>query len=143
MLYNDNECCHNRHRINILDDYHTHVSIGIAYNDYHVALVENFENNYVKLNEPITQDNKYINLVGRIEHPTNKTYIIDTIAIYYDPIPSASFCEQNKNAKSSSLGNLLGLVVKPAPLFYQYQKLVLAPTFTALTNFLHRGQNIT
>ena len=109
MMYNDSECCHNRHRINILDDHHTHVSIGIAYNDYHFAMVENFENNYVKLNEPITQDNKHINFLGRIELPTNKTYTIDTIAIYYDPIPSASFYEQNKNAKSYSLGNPFGV----------------------------------
>jgi hypothetical protein len=122
MLYNDSECCQNRHRINILDNHHTNVSIGIAYNDYYFALVENFENNYIKLKEPISQDKKHINIVGRIEPATNVTFTVDNIAIYYDPIPSASFYEKNKYAKSYSLGTLSGLVVKPAPLFYQYQK---------------------
>ena len=122
MMYNDSKCCHDRHRLNILDNHHTHVGIGVAYNDYYFALVENFENKYVKLNESITQDNRLINFVGRVEPPSNNIYSIDTIAIYYDPTPTPLLYEQNKNSKSYSLGNLSALVVKPAPLFYQYQK---------------------
>lgn len=45
MMYKDAECCNDGHRDNILDPRHTHVSIGIVYDKYYLAFVENFENN--------------------------------------------------------------------------------------------------
>src|SRR5687767_4581800 len=47
LVYDDLECCDNGHRDNILDKHHTHVSIGIAYDDYNFVIVQNFEANYI------------------------------------------------------------------------------------------------
>lgn len=63
-VYNDTICCDNAHRHNILNKYHTHVSIGIAYDNTYFAIVQNFENNYIKFDKPFLQednnDNKHI-----------------------------------------------------------------------------------
>lgn len=121
MLHNDTICCNDNHRRNILDRHHTHVSIGIVYSDYYFVLVENFENNYLMLDQQITRDYKNIQIVGRIE-PSNSTYTIDRIGIYYDPLPTSLFWEENKSLNSYNLGDLVAIVAKPAPLFHLYEK---------------------
>jgi Cysteine-rich secretory protein family len=121
MLHNDTICCNDNHRKNILDRHHTHVSIGIVYSDYYLVLVENFENNYLMLDQQITRDNKNIQIVGRIE-PFNSTYTIDRIGIYYDPLPNRLSLEENKSVNSYNLGDLVAIVAKPAPLFEVYEK---------------------
>jgi hypothetical protein len=121
MLHNDTICCDDNHRRNILDRHHTHVSIGIAYSDYYFVLVENFENNYLMLDQQITRDNKNVQIVGKIA-PSNSTYTIDRIGIYYDPLPTRLFWEDNKSANSYNLGDLVAIVAKPAPLFELYEK---------------------
>jgi hypothetical protein len=45
------------HRNNILGKHHTHVSIGIAYDKYSFVFVQNFENNYVEFDRPLTEVN--------------------------------------------------------------------------------------
>ena len=65
MMYNDGDVDWS-HRYNILDEFHTDVSLGIAYDNHFFVLVQNFENNYLKLNRPITMDNKRIQLSGSI-----------------------------------------------------------------------------
>jgi hypothetical protein len=42
MMYKDKECCDDGHRNNILDPRHTHVSIGIVYDEYCLAVVQTF-----------------------------------------------------------------------------------------------------
>lgn len=121
MLHNDTICCNDNHRRNILDRHHTHVSIGIVYSDYYFVLVENFENNYLVLDQQIIRDNKNVQMVGRIE-ASNNTYTIDRIGIYYDPLPTRLFWEENKSVNSYSLGDLVAIVAKPALLFHLYEK---------------------
>jgi hypothetical protein len=121
MLDNDTICCNDNHRGNILDRHHTHVSIGIVYSDYYFVLVENFENNYLMLDQQITQDNKNVELVGRIE-PSNGTYAIDRIGIYYDPLPTKLYWEENNFLNSYNLGGLVAIVAKPTALFQLYEK---------------------
>ena len=121
MLHNDTICCNDNHRRNILDKHHTHVSIGIVYSDYYFVLVENFENNYLVLDQQIIRDNKNVQMVGRIE-ASNNTYTIDRIGIYYDPLPTRLFWEENKSVNSYSLGDLVAIVAKPALLFHLYEK---------------------
>ncbi|WP_222424869.1 CAP domain-containing protein, partial [Candidatus Nitrosocosmicus arcticus] len=47
MIHNDETCCNNGHKNNILNMFHTHVSIGIAFNKYYFVMVQNFENHYL------------------------------------------------------------------------------------------------
>jgi uncharacterized protein YkwD len=113
MMYNDKECCNDGHRNNILDPHHTHVSIGIVYDQYYLAFVQNFENNY-----GLTVDvkNSEIKVSGTLLDGQ-----LDHIAIYYDEMPTREVYEQNKDLLSYSAGELVAMVVKPLPPGYYYE----------------------
>ena len=120
MIYNDSTSQWG-HRDNILGKHHTHVSIGIAYDDYYFAFVQNFEGNYIQLNKPIIQENsnkhkKNIEVSGRIIN-NNK---IHGIYIFYDKVPNRLLYEQHKDDRSYGLGELIAVVVKPLPSNYYY-----------------------
>lgn len=113
MMYNDKECCNDGHRNNILDPHHTHMSIGIVYDQYYIAFVQNFENNY-GLNVDVK--NSEIEVSGTLLHGQ-----LDHIAIYYDEMPTQEVYEQNKDLLSYSAGELVAMVVKPLPPGYYYE----------------------
>jgi uncharacterized protein YkwD len=115
MMYNDKECCDEGHRNNILNPHHTHVSIGIIYDDYYLVFVQNFENNY-GLNVDV--ENSEIEISGTLLDGE-----IDYIGIYYDEMPTREVYEQNKQLMSYSTGELVGMVVKPLPPGYYYKSL--------------------
>lgn len=115
MMYNDEECCDNGHRDNILDPRHTHASIGIMYDDYYIVLVQNFENNY-GLNVDV--ENSEIEISGSLMDGE-----LDYIGIYYDEMPTQEVYEQNKQLMSYSTGELVAIVVKPLPPGYYYESL--------------------
>ena len=113
MIYNDKECCNDGHRNNILDPHHTHVSIGMVYDQYYLAFVQNFENNY-GLNVDVKNSEIEVSgtlLDGQLDH----------IAIYYDEMPTREVYEQNKDLLSYSAGELVAMVVKPLPPAYYYE----------------------
>jgi uncharacterized protein YkwD len=115
MMYNDKECCNDGHRNNILDPRHTHVSIGIVYDHYYLAFVQNFESNY-GLNVEVKNSEIKISgilLDGELDH----------IGIYYDEMPTQEVYEQNKHLLSYSTGELVAMVVKPLPPGYYYKSL--------------------
>jgi uncharacterized protein YkwD len=142
MLYNDTRCCNNGHRGNILDKYHTDVSIGIAYNDYFFVLVQNFENNYIQFygvtpreyrdsSNNNNNNNQIIQVSGTVINPfsneqnsviTNDRYELKSIGVYYDELPTHLLYESNKIKNSYSLGKFIALIVKPLPLFLYYEK---------------------
>jgi hypothetical protein len=114
MVYKDMECCNDGHRDNILDPRHTHVSIGIVYDRYYLAFVENFENDY-GLNVDVNDGKVRISgqlLEGELEQ----------VNIYYDDMPTQAVYEQNKHLLSYSAGELAATVVKPLPPGYYYEK---------------------
>jgi uncharacterized protein YkwD len=113
MMYNDNECCNDGHRNNILDPHHTHVSIGIVYDQYYLAFVQNFENNY---GLTVDAKNSEIKVSGTLLDGQ-----LDHIAIYYDEMPTREVYEQNKDLLSYSAGELVAMVVKPLPPGYYYE----------------------
>jgi uncharacterized protein YkwD len=115
MMYNDKECCNDGHRSNVLDPRHTHVSIGIVYDQYYLALVQNFENNY---GLDVDAEDSQIEISGTLLDGQ-----LDHIAIYYDEMPSRAVYEQNKGLLSYSAGELVAVVVKPLPPGYYYQSL--------------------
>jgi uncharacterized protein YkwD len=107
MVYEDKECCNDGHRDNILDKYHTHVSVGIAYDDYYFAFVQNFENVYITRQHAhdtrpiISHDSKLreLTIEGKITNGQFSTLVehANTITIYYDPLPTTLEYEKNKS----------------------------------------------
>jgi hypothetical protein len=117
MVNNDTSCCANKHKANILDRTHNNVSIGIAHDSYYLALVQNFENNLINFDRPITQDNRIIHLSGKMTSELE----LDNIGIYYDNTPNKLLYEKNRDKSSYELGKLIAQVVKPPPAFSQYK----------------------
>lgn len=115
MMYNDKECCNDGHKNNILNPRHTHVSIGIVYDQYYLALVQNFENNY---GLDVEMEDSDIEMSGTLLDGQ-----LDHIAIYYDEMPTQAVYEQNKDLLSYSSGELVAVVVKPSPPGYYYESL--------------------
>lgn len=114
MMYGDKECCNDGHRNNILDSRHTHVSIGIVYDNYYLALVQNFENNY-GLDIDVSGDQAKVS--GELAAGT-----LEQIAIYYDEMPTPEIYEQNKRLLSYSTGELVATVARPLPPGYYYEQ---------------------
>lgn len=113
MMYNDKECCNDGHRKNILDPHHTHVSIGIVYDEYYLVMVQNFENNY-GLDVDVV-DGK-VRITGKLDGVE-----IEQVNIYYDEMPDSESYEQNKQRLSYSTGDLVAIVVSPLPAGYYYE----------------------
>jgi hypothetical protein len=114
MMYNDADCCNNGHRDNILDPRHTHVSIGIVYDKFYLAFVENFENDY-GLNVDV-HDGK-VRISGQLLEGE-----LQQVSIYYDVMPTPAVYEKNNHMLSYSDGDLVATVVKPLPPGYYYEK---------------------
>jgi uncharacterized protein YkwD len=114
MVYNDAECCNDGHRDNILDPRHTHVSIGIVYDRYYLAFVQNFENNY---GLDVQVANGQVRISGQLLEGE-----LQQVGIYYDDMPTREAYEQNKHLLSYSAGELVATVVEPLPPGYYYEK---------------------
>jgi len=112
MMYDD---AHSNwgHRDNILDRNHTHVSFGIAYDDYYFAFVQNFENQYVEWIQPVTydQDSRSVSMSGTLAEGV----ALAGINISYDPSPTPTTYEEHKNDEAYGLGELVAVVVEPPP----------------------------
>lgn len=120
MMYDDEDCCANGHKDNILDPYHTHVSLGIAYNSFDFAFVQNFENQYIAWQKPISYDEKadIVSMSGKLSEGTE----LGAISVFYDPAPTPSTYEENIDEPSYGLGPMIASVVEPAGPLFQYQE---------------------
>ncbi len=108
MVYNDAHAkWHHRH--NILDVYPTHVSLGIAFDDYSFALVQHFENNYINFSAPMVTGNSdwHVSISGTLLDSTTRFHGIE---IYYDDLPSKSFYEKQKDPNLYQPGKLVAAV---------------------------------
>ena len=121
MVYNDTICCKDSHKNNILDKYHTHVSLGIVYDDYYFAFAQNFENNYIQFSKPLRQDDGHIQISG-MQLKNNNNNTLDSIGVYYDERPSHLIYEENKDKGSYELGKFTASVVKPPPFLFHYEQ---------------------
>lgn len=113
MMYRDKECCSDGHRDNILDPRHTHVSIGIVYDQFYLAFVQNFENNY---GLDVTVNSGQVRISGQLLEGE-----LEQIGIYFDEMPTRAIYDQNKHLLSYSAGDLAAMVVKPLPPGYYYE----------------------
>ncbi|WP_101477121.1 CAP domain-containing protein [Candidatus Nitrosotalea bavarica] len=116
MMNNDLICCNNGHRDNILDKYHTAVSIGIAYTKYSFFMTQNFENNYLSFTKSPSENNGIVTFAGNL-----KTGSLLSIGIFYDPLPTKQTYEVHKNDGFYKLGNELGTIVQPPVTGSYYQ----------------------
>jgi len=105
------------HRDNILDKHHTHVSLGISYDDYTFVLVQNFENNYIKFRKPISEDKGQVTFAGTV--PKGNLYGIE---IYYDVLPTSKVYFENRDATSYGNGDFIAAAVKPLPENQYYEQ---------------------
>ena len=117
MMYNDSLCCNDGHKNNIIDRFHTNVSIGIAFNDFYFVLVQNFENNYMTYN--ISNENDKYLLEAKMLYP-NKNLQLSHIAFYSDNLPNNGDYEKNKNRLNYSMGDPVLIVSKPLEFYEQY-----------------------
>ena len=89
MVYND--AAHNwGHRDNILDPYHTGVSIGIAYDANNVYLVQDFTSGYLNWTTPITiSGTGIVTLSGTLSGANGVIGDgIQMVQVFYDTTPS-------------------------------------------------------
>ena len=114
MIYNDSLCCKDLHRQDILYRLHSHVSIGIAYNEHYFAIVENFENNYIHFNRPFIHDNEtHVQISGQLPSYLSSNINLYGLDIYYDEVPTYVQYEKHKDDRSYELGRLVGFVFSP------------------------------
>jgi uncharacterized protein YkwD len=100
------------HRDNIIDPNHNRVSIGIAYNNNNIYLVQDFEDDYVSWNV-LSVNNNQVTLQGTIQE---ENFDIQQIAIFYDnPVPlTSSQLEQAQYQDGYDAGTYVGLVLLPS-----------------------------
>jgi uncharacterized protein YkwD len=115
MMYNDLECCNDGHRENILDPHHTRVSIGIVYDEYYLAFVLNFENDY---GLHVLAEGTRVTIEGPMPRGANLKHVI----IYYDPLPTPGEYAVNKKMLAYSAGKLAASVFEPLPPGFHYQQ---------------------
>lgn len=101
------------HQRNILDKWHRKVNIGLAYNEQRVAIVQQFEGDYVEFNIPPTIVGTDLTMSGIL-----KLGALRQLAIYYDP-PLQPLSPQQLESPpydySYDLGRRVGRIHRPAP----------------------------
>lgn len=104
------------HRDTILNKSHKKVSMGIAYNQRRLALVQQFEGDYIEFTQPPVLTGGILTLGGKIN-----TGIFESVVIYYDSLPQPKSSQELVNGpRSYSLGARLGHLIAPPPpgMFY-------------------------
>jgi hypothetical protein len=84
--------------------------LGIAYDNYTLVLVQNFENNYITFDKPVTSDYKSFEFSGIASSGT----LVD-VRIRYDPMPNSTAYDQHKGQPYYDSGTFVADVVPPAP----------------------------
>jgi Cysteine-rich secretory protein family len=120
MMHNDKVCCNNGHKNNILNKFHTHVSIGIAFNKYYFVMVQNFENHYLNSDLKIVKNDEDIILEAKINDQNKFNFAINHVSFFLDEFPTKLNYEKNGNKNSYDFGDLKLMVSKPLPSDLQY-----------------------
>ncbi len=124
------------HRTNILQPYHTHVSIGISYDDNFFTMVQNFEDNILLSKNPITITGSDVQI-----HSNLKNGLPIIVAIFYDPLPTPELYLQHRYDPYYEMGDTVAVVQSPAPANYYYDqpsgyKLIEATTWATTDTFI-------
>ncbi|MEM3151881.1 MAG: CAP domain-containing protein [Candidatus Nitrosocaldus sp.] len=150
MVYNDADSNWG-HRDNILDKWHNKVNIGIAYDDYFLAFVQHFENDYIEWDARYIF-NDYLVMSGRIYIEPNTKVKPVALAVYYDPIPrKMSTLELNNSPNCYSYGggiicssDAIDMIYPPPPSGYYYaDKVHVAERWIVDGNYFYIESSIT
>ncbi|MDN5866904.1 MAG: CAP domain-containing protein [Candidatus Nitrosocosmicus sp.] len=120
MMNNDEACCNNGHKNNILNKFHTHVSIGIAFNEYYFVMVQNFENHYLNSDLKILKNNEDIILEAEINDQNKFNFVINHVSFFLDEVPTKLNYEKNRDKNSYDFGDLKLMISKPLPSDLEY-----------------------
>lgn len=120
MMNNDEACCNNGHKNNILNKFHTHVSIGIAFNEYYFVMVQNFENHYLNSDLKILKNNEDIILEAKINDQNKFNFVINHVSFFLDEFPTKLNYEKNRDKNSYDFGDLKLMISKPLPSDLEY-----------------------
>ncbi len=107
------------HRDNILNKWHKRVNIGVACDEHRLALVQQFEGDYLSISQPPVFLDRTLVVIGQTTLGT-----VDSVAVYYDPLP-VPLTQADLEAKphSYSLGTRVATVIPPPPPGYFYTEL--------------------
>jgi uncharacterized protein YkwD len=127
------------HRQNILNKWHKKVNIGVANNNNSVALVQQFEGDYIEYYQPPTITGNLFSLNGRFTQPG---IVLNNIAVTFDDLPQKLTGQQLMNGPyhSYGLGKVLGQVFPPAPAGSAYAGLPANSVIGATGTFDKSGQ---
>jgi hypothetical protein len=120
MMNNDEGCCNNGHKNNILNKFHTHVSIGIAFNEYYFVMVQNFENHYLNSDLKILKNNEDIVLEAKLNDQNKFNFVINHVSFFLDEFPTKLNYEKNRDKNSYDFGDLRLMISKPLSSDLQY-----------------------
>jgi hypothetical protein len=93
------------HRQNILDPYHTHVGIGLAFDRYNVYMTQEFLDRYVEVDTTFPRRaklNDKITLIGKVLNPK---HTVSSITIFYESIPKPMLIKRLNSASACGLPN--------------------------------------
>ena len=110
MMYEDQACCNNGHKLNIINALHNFVSVGVAYNGTTLYFDEEFENVYA--NMTFTVSSQYAvtmagTLTGQLNAPAEAI-------VTYDSTPQPETRQQlNNGPREYDPGTVIGGVMPP------------------------------
>jgi hypothetical protein len=109
MMYDDAESDWG-HRDTILDRWSNKVNIGIAYDEHRMALVQQFEWDYIRFREPPAIVGPMFSMFGR-----STMGGLEAVAVYYEPLPRP-LTQQDllQGPHSYSLGNDVTYILPPS-----------------------------
>lgn len=151
MVYNDADSNWG-HRDNILDRWHNRVNIGIAYDDYFLAFVQHFENDYIEWDARYIFNDQVV-MSGRISTDELSIKVKPiVIAVFYDPLPKKmSTLELNTGPNCYSYGG--GVVCSsysvdtiyppPPPGYFYTDKVHVADRWIVDGNYFYIESSIT
>jgi uncharacterized protein YkwD len=117
-MMNDDAASNWGHRDNILNPLHQKVNLGLAYDLYHLAFVQEFEGDYLRWTQPPTLAGSQLSAALTI---ALNGIEINNVSITYDPLPQPQTASQlNSGPHNYSLGQSLNFLISPPPpgMFY-------------------------
>jgi uncharacterized protein YkwD len=114
-MMNNDEASNWSHRDAIINKWVKKVNIGIAYTENAVALVQDFEGDYLEYYQPPTLNGNILSLSGKF---TLANVNLNNVTITFDDLPqpiSSSDLSNNPEYHHYGLGSQIGLILPPPP----------------------------